>query len=77
MPKTDFPRCEDKGKFVSMLNDALVECGAERYDYLREQPMEYVRDGCEEFVVRGIRRANVTLDSLPAMLGDIAKAGVI
>lgn len=62
---------EDKALFVRRLNEALIECGAGRYDYLRETPMEYVRDGADEFVECGCRRAGVTMDSLPAMMGDI------
>ncbi|MCU7584552.1 hypothetical protein N1614_04210 [Adlercreutzia muris] len=70
MPETGFP-VEDKALFVRRLNDALVECGAERYDYLRETPMEYVREGDREYVACGHRRACVTMDSLPAMMADV------
>ena len=76
MPSPDFP-VEDKARFVAMLNDALVECGAGRYDYLRETPMEYVRDGATERVVCGHRHAGVTADSLPAMMADIYRQGVV
>lgn len=36
---------EDKALFVQRINEALIECGAGRYDWLRETPMEYVREG--------------------------------
>lgn len=68
---------EDKALFVSMLNEALIECGGDRYDYLRDTPMEYVRDGSREYVVCGYRRASVSLDSLPAMMADIYRQGVV
>lgn len=76
MLNPDFP-VEDKARFVAMLNDALVECGAGRYDYLRETPLEYVREGRREFVACGHRRACVTMDSLPAMMADIYRQGVV
>ncbi|WP_461185960.1 hypothetical protein [Adlercreutzia sp. CNCM I-6216] len=70
MPEIGFP-VEDKALFVRRINEALIECGAGRYDWLRETPMEYVREGASEFVECGCRRAFVTIDSLPAMMGDI------
>lgn len=68
---------EDKALFVRRLNEALIECGAGRYDWLRETPMEYVREGAREFVACGHRRASVTMDSLPAVMADIYKQGVL
>ena len=41
---------EDKALFVLRINEALIECGAGRYDWLRETPMEYVREGASEYV---------------------------
>lgn len=76
MPGNDFP-VEDKELFVRRISEALIECGAGRYDYLRETPMEYVREGAREFVACGHRRASVTADSLPAMMGDIYKQGIL
>lgn len=66
---------EDKALFVQRINDALVECGAHRYDYLAETPMVYeVDDHGEEWVlIEGVdhKRANVSIDSLPALMTDI------
>lgn len=62
---------EDKALFVRRLNDALIECGAGRYDHLIDEPMEYERRGDLEFVACGDRRANVTCDSLPALMKDV------
>lgn len=76
MPENDFP-VEDKALFVRRINEALIECGAGRYDYLREAPMRYVRDGVREFVIGRAGYASVSLDSLPAMMRDIAEQGVI
>lgn len=70
MPGNDFP-VEDKELFVRRINEALIECGAGRYDYLRETPMEYVREGDREYVTCCHRTARVSVDSLPAMMGDI------
>lgn len=68
---------EDKALFVRRLNEALIECEAGRYDYLRETPMEYVRQGAREYVRCGHRTAGVSMDSLPAMMGDIYKQGIL
>ena len=76
MPENDFP-VEDKALFVRRINEALIECGAGRYDYLREAPMRYVRDGDREYVTCGHRRAGVGMDSLPAMMHDIWAAGLL
>lgn len=76
MPGNDFP-VEDKALFVRRINEALIECGAGRYDYLRETPIEYVREGASEYVACGHRRASVTMDSLPAVMADIHSQGVI
>lgn len=62
---------EDKALFVRRLNEALIECGAGRYDYLRETPMEYVEEGFREYVTLRDERVSVFMDSLPAMLFDI------
>lgn len=76
MPENDFP-VEDKALFVRRLNEALIECGAGRYDWLRETPMEYVRQGAREYVRCGHRTAGVSMDSLPAMMGDIHGQGIL
>lgn len=76
MSGNDFP-VEDKALFVRRINEALIECGAGRYDYLRETSMEYVREGASEHVACGHRRASVTMDSLPAVMADIHSQGVI
>lgn len=68
---------EDKALFVRRLNEALIEYGAGRYDYLRETPMEYVREGAREYVRCGHRTAGVSMDSLPAMMGDIHGQGIL
>lgn len=68
---------ENKALFVRRINDALVECGAERYDRLLETPLEYVREGDREYVACGHRRACVTMDSLPAMMSDIHQQGLL
>ena len=68
---------EDKALFVRRINEALIECGAGRYDYLRETPMEYVREGAREYVRCGHRTAGVSMDSLPAMMGDIHEQGIL
>ncbi len=77
----DYP-VEDKALFVQRINEALIECGAHRYDYLAATPLVYEQseDGSDEHVyVTGIpyRRANVHADSLPAMLHDIYQADLI
>ena len=73
---------EDKALFVQRLNEALVECGAHRYDSLISDPLVYEasEDGSDEHVyVRSApyRKANVHTDSLPAMLHDIYMAGLV
>ena len=76
MPDNNIP-VEDKALFVRRVNDALVECGAERYDYLLETPLEYVREGDREYVACGHRRACVSMDSMPAMMSDIHRQGLL
>lgn len=76
MPEIGFP-VEDKALFVRRINEALIECGAGRYDWLRETPMEYVREGASEYVTCCHRTACVSVDSLPAMMSDIHSQGVI
>lgn len=71
---------EDKALFVQRLTEALIECGAGRYDWLREHPLVYeASDGGEHVWCRGLeyRRANVRADSLPAMMGDIHSQGLL
>ena len=63
---------EDKRLFVQRINEALVECGDGRYDYLRDMPLTYVRSECgAECVTNGITRVNVGGDSLPALMKEI------
>ncbi|WP_337492237.1 hypothetical protein [Slackia isoflavoniconvertens] len=63
---------ENKKEFVNALNAALIACGGGRYDRLETAPLAYVREGCEEYVVSGDRRACVTGDSLTALMKDVA-----
>lgn len=66
---------ENKALFVQRINEALIECGAHRYDYLAETPMVYeVDEHGEEWVrIEGMdyKRASVNIDSLPALMTDI------
>lgn len=66
---------EDKRLFVQRLNEALIECGNGRYDYLKDEPMEYQCEGegwnKVETVSQGGNQANVTFDSLTAIMKDI------
>lgn len=62
---------EDKELFVRRLNDALVECGASRYDHLTDAPLRYERVGVNETVRQGSKVANVTGDSLAALACDV------
>lgn len=64
---------EDKELFVKRVNDALVECGDGRYDRLESEPMRYVREGRKETVSDGCGTVSVAMDSLPAMLADMAR----
>lgn len=64
---------ENKELFVKRVNDALVECGNGRYDRLMDMPMRYVREGSKETVSDGYGAVNVAMDSLPAMLADMAR----
>lgn len=71
---------EDKALFCQRLGEALAECGAHRYDSLLADPLVYERDGDDERVYRRSapwRRADVSLDSLPAMMADISGAGLV
>lgn len=65
----------DLALIVQRINEALIECGAHRYDYLVATPMVYeVDDHGEEWVrIEGVdhKRANVSIDSLPALMTDI------
>lgn len=64
---------ENKELFVKRVNDALVECGDGRYDRLESEPMRYEREGYEETVSDGCGCVSVAMDSLPAMLADMAR----
>lgn len=68
---------ENKALFVQRLNEALIECGGGRYNSLIEDPMIYEDDGTCEYVKRTSHMANVTMDSLAAMLGDIHRSKLI
>lgn len=72
---------EDKALFCSRLTNALIECGAGRYDWLKDHPLVYRKDaGGGEYVwCAGMeyRKANVHMDSLPAMMADIYRHGVL
>lgn len=76
MPENDFP-VEDKALFVKRLNEALVECGANRYDFLLRTPMKYFTEGNREYVRCGNRTACVNMDSLPALMGDVYRQGLL
>lgn len=62
---------EDKALFVRRLNDALIECGAGRYDRLVDTPLTYEKRGSNEIVACGGRVAAVTGDSLTALAVDV------
>lgn len=64
---------ENKELFVKRVNDALVECGDGRYDRLESEPMRYVREDSKETVSDGYGAVSVAMDSLPAMLADMAR----
>lgn len=74
---------ENKEGFIRDFNDLLVKHGAGRYDYLKDTPMEYTQilsptgGVVGEFVTCCGRCANVHMDSLPAMISDIYRQGVI
>ena len=71
---------EDKALFCRRLSEALAECGAHRYDSLLADPLVYESNGDDEYVYRRSapwRRANVSLDSLPAMMAGISMAGLV
>lgn len=67
-----------KARFVHELNYFLIACGEGRYDFLVTQPLIYVVDVdaagnvAGEAVTMGARAANVTGDSLAALLEDVA-----
>lgn len=60
-----------KARFVEDMNDALIRNGEGRYSYLEETPLTYTVDGFNEYVTFGNRRANVTGDSLMAIMYDV------
>ena len=64
---------ENKTEFVERINNALIECGDGRYDFLAETPLCY--DNLEEIVfIQGRYPAvNVYGDSLTAMMKDIVQ----
>lgn len=62
---------EDKALFDQRLNEALIECGARRYDYLIGEPLTYERVGADERVHQGGKVANVSMDSLTALMCDV------
>lgn len=64
-------RYEDKALFVQRLNEALIECGARRYDYLIDEPLTYERVGANERVRQGDKEANISMDSLTALMCDV------
>lgn len=64
---------ENKELFVKRVNDTLVECGNGRYDRLMDMPMRYEREGYKETVSDGYGCVSVAMDSLPAMLADMAR----
>ena len=64
---------EDKELFVQRLNEALIECGAGRYGYLACEPLRYERVGANERVYQGDKTANVSMDSLTALMSDVYK----
>lgn len=75
------PQMEDKELFVKRLTEALIECGAGRYDWLKAHPIVYRADpdGGEHVWCEGLeyRKANVHMDSLPAMMADIYHQGLL
>lgn len=62
---------EDKELFVRRLNEALIECGAGRYDFLADTPMVYEDRAFEESVELRGAKARVTGDSLTALAIDV------
>ena len=67
---------ENKEAFVTAMNAALIACGDGRYDHLQTAPLTYVREGGEEYVVSGDRRAWVTGDSLTGLMKDVADSEI-
>lgn len=75
---------EDKKQFVADLNAALIANGGGSYDYLKDHPLTYVpiingatQGISTELVTQGPRTANITGDSLGAILGDLVVQGVL
>lgn len=58
---------ENKELFVQRLNEALIECGDGRYDFLADTPMVYEDCICSESVELRGAKAIVTGDSLTAL----------
>lgn len=77
----EMPEYEDKALFCKRLTEALIECGAGRYDWLKQHPLVYREDanGDEHVWCAGLeyRKANVCGDSLTAMAVDIHRQGVL
>ena len=64
---------ENKKLFVQRINEALIECGDGRYDYLQHTPLEYsLGNYGVEYVSVGDDAISVHLDSLPLMMMDIS-----
>lgn len=72
---------EDKALFCKRLTEALIECGDGHYNWLKQHPLVYREDanGDEHVWCAGLeyRKANVHMDSLPAMMADIYHQGVL
>lgn len=67
---------EDKERFIEMINDALIECGDGRYDYLKDEPLVYHRDNDGQDRYETVSQGqwnvvSVTYDSLTAMMADL------
>lgn len=81
--QTVAPIIENKALFVTRLNQALIECGAGRYDFLISAPLQYQKrriadaDGyikaVDEVVIQNGKCTSVWGDSLTAMMSDIYK----
>lgn len=66
---------EDKERFVFELQEALIRCGAGRYDFLMDQPFRYETEGQLEWIEQdGEIVVNVSGDSLTAIARGIANA---
>lgn len=75
---------ENKEGFINDLNLLLIKHGGGRYDFLKSTPLVYTKiisgetgNVMGEIVTCGGKCANVHIDTLPAMMADIYKQGVI